>query len=635
MSTSNPSKRQREDEPVEPSKRQRQSKPRSQAQHQQLPDGNLYRFQIVTTAMNKSPYGYYQVAQVGYGAPQPGAYSLHPDPEMHTGQYGQTLLPLPPMMSHAVGHPGYAAAQPVPTQASPRALEELSKPSDVSNQTPGNSLEHLYASSAAPPTPSAPSSTDDSVQKNLYASQKQWLQVAKDDLESRLITTVPGIDKIHWLVGNKMPSDKDLVPSHVWHLRSFQPSKRYIAYQYLVSLARHMIKYDQPSKEYQDLWTALSGFRTRLVQHEREWLADMKRGTAEEIVNFLKRVGNDQAADTMVTQAMVDESDAYQKARLPALLNAHQGADTTHPRAPTAAQRPSEQNKSEKNGKTASPIHQDASVKPDKIKYSNDRVRVPEYPPDELSYYTPNSHTGMYKCRHPHETKNSCCQKGLTAAKMRSSIQKEITTWRSRVEMLIHKGQLDPRHKTWDKIYNLAIKKERETTAMALAGQAAKEEAEARVEKARQEQRKEKRLQHAAQIREDEEKRKAEEEKRTEEKQEKEINEAITASREPPASLTKQPEAKVKKLTPDAKAAALKKHKRERQNCKALESRKKWPNWDRFNAWWAVERLQAEGAVLSAEQRALLQGPEPSGIPDRNPDFIKKKETEKKAGERK
>ncbi|KAI1667953.1 hypothetical protein L13192_08662 [Pyrenophora tritici-repentis] len=588
MPTSRPQKCQREDEPVEPSKRQRQQTSRSLAPEQQhFPNEDLHMSYIDHMAMNRSPY-------------RPSA------------------PPSPPSASH-------------------QAPKKSMKNSHISHQAPDQRIELPSAASASSPNPSAPSDTDDSAQIQLFALQKQWLEAAKDDLQPRLITKVPGIEKQHWLVGSKMPSDKDLVPSHIWHLRSFQPSKRYVAYQHLSLLARNMIKHDQRSKEYQTLWTAISSFRIRLVQHERDWLASVKKSTPEEIVERLKRIGYEQAINTMVTKAMVDEFDKYQKARLPALSNAHQGAQTTQPQTLPAVQAPSEHNKSEKNSKvssksplqsplapatTAQPARQNPSVKPDKVKYPNDLVRVPEYPLDHISDYTPNSETGMYKCRHPHETKQSCCQTGLTENKMRASIQKEIFSWRGRVEMLIHKGELDPRHKTWDRTCNVTLKKQEQAAAERLATQKAKEDAEERVAKARQERRKEKRLQQAAKAKEDEKKR------------QKEVDEAIAAGREPPAPVTKQPGVNGKGITTDAKAAALKKHMRLHQDCQALESRKKWPNWDRFDAWWDVKRLRVEGAALSAEQRALLQEPEPSALSDKDPNFLKKKAAEKKAEEK-
>lgn len=88
-------------------------------------------------------------------------------------------------------------------------------------------------------------------------------------------------------------------------------------------------------------------------------------------------------------------------------------------------------------------------IKPDRIKYPGDKVRVPEYPFDKLSDFTPRP-DGRYSCSHPFPLDKNCCKYGYSATAKKMAIKKSIETWRRQVETLIDKGDLDERHKTWE-----------------------------------------------------------------------------------------------------------------------------------------------------------------------------------------
>lgn len=88
-------------------------------------------------------------------------------------------------------------------------------------------------------------------------------------------------------------------------------------------------------------------------------------------------------------------------------------------------------------------------IKPDRIKYPGDKVRVPEYPFDKLSDFTPRP-DGRYSCSHPFPLDKNCCKYGYSASAKKMAIKKSIETWRRQVETLIDKGDLDERHKTWE-----------------------------------------------------------------------------------------------------------------------------------------------------------------------------------------
>ena len=569
---SRPSKRQRKQEVVEPSKRQRKGVSQIQLEHQQkVTSGNAYTPYNEYNTSSQSLYANHQptqALQAGYRSPQHGEYPVYLLHELETAQYGQAVHQQPEQYN-PVAYQGDAAAHTISSQGQTAQVQE--------------SLEESSAPTTALPTLFTFSNTDDSAQKKLFTLQKRWLQASTDDLHGPSIATVPGINAQYWSLGDKNISEIDLVPSLVWRLRSFSPSERFVAYQYLILLARKMVKHAQQSKEYQELWTALSTFRAHLIQHERDWVAKIKTGTKNEKLRRLLRVGQDQAADTAVTQAMIDAFNQYQKQNLPVQLETHQTSKVPQTQMPVPDQEFVAQGQEKQERKavptalprvsltTAAITHstsQTTTVKPDKIKFSSDLVPVPEYLPDNISYYTPNQSTGMYKCRHAWETKNRCCREGLTQARMRSSILKDITCWRGRVEKLIDEGKLDPRHKTWRKTYNAGIKLREQVAAEQAARRKAKEEEEKRAEQAEKERRRQKLTEEAARYKEAEDKRLAGAKRRQEEKSQKQLADALTAPHKP-ATLTRRLGVQVQgnsaakalpKAVPSANASALKKH---------------------------------------------------------------------------
>ena len=570
---SRPSKRQREQDVVEPSKRPREGVSQSQLEHkQEVASDNAYTQYNKYSASGQSLYANRQPTQAPntrYRTPQQGEYPVYHLHGVETAQYGQAVYQQPEQYNSDT-YQGYTA-----TYTNP--------PLDQTVQAHG-SLQELSALTTTVPTLPNPFDTDDSTQKKLFDLQKQWLQAAADDIQERLITTVPGINAQCWSLGDKNNiSEIDLVPSLVWRLRSFSPSKRYVAYRYLTLLARKMIKHDQWSQEYQELWTALSTFRSYLLQHERDWVANMKVGTKDEKLSRLLKVGKEQAAATVVNQAMIDAFDQYQERNLPVLSKTYKSSKAPQTQTPTRVQESAVHGQKKQERKavptalpqvsltpaaTTEPNSQVAKVKPDKIKFPSDLVPVPEYPPDDISYYTPNQSTGMYKCRHAWETRNRCCKEGLTKTKMRSSILKHITCWRGRVERLIDEGKLDPRHKTWPKTYNVGIKLREQVAAEQEVSKKVKEEEEERAEQAEKERRRQKLAEEAARYQEAENKRLAGAKRRQEEKRQKQLADALAA----PIKLTtsarrlgvqdqSNPAAKISpKAVPSANAPTFKKH---------------------------------------------------------------------------
>jgi hypothetical protein len=88
-------------------------------------------------------------------------------------------------------------------------------------------------------------------------------------------------------------------------------------------------------------------------------------------------------------------------------------------------------------------------IKPHRIKYPGDKVRVPEYPFDKLADFTPRP-DGRYPCSHPFPLDKNCCKYGYSMASKKSAIKKSLETWRRQVETLIDKKDLDESHKTWE-----------------------------------------------------------------------------------------------------------------------------------------------------------------------------------------
>jgi hypothetical protein len=55
----------------------------------------------------------------------------------------------------------------------------------------------------------------------------------------------------------------------------------------------------------------------------------------------------------------------------------------------------------------------------------------------------------------------------------------------------------------------------------------------------------------------------------------------------------------------------LRLHERRHREAFNREQRKKWPNWDLFNAWWQAQRLKALNSLFSTDEKNLLNTGEP------------------------
>ncbi|KAH6620544.1 hypothetical protein C7974DRAFT_458805 [Boeremia exigua] len=101
----------------------------------------------------------------------------------------------------------------------------------------------------------------------------------------------------------------------------------------------------------------------------------------------------------------------------------------------------------------------DRRKRPDRTKYPEDTVPVPEYPFDKLADFVPMAN-GRYVCYHSNRNPPlDCCLNGLTRSAKKHSIRKGLDIWKARVEKLIDQGKLNYKHKTWE---NWAVQKLRE-----------------------------------------------------------------------------------------------------------------------------------------------------------------------------
>ncbi|CAN9326840.1 unnamed protein product [Alternaria alternata] len=64
--------------------------------------------------------------------------------------------------------------------------------------------------------------------------------------------------------------------------------------------------------------------------------------------------------------------------------------------------------------------------------------------------------------------------------------------------------------------------------------------------------------------------------------------------------------------------------KQDFEDCRLVEQRKKWPDWPRFEEWWAARLSQVQLLQLSQDQKIVLKRPEPSSIADREAAFDEK-----------
>ncbi|KAI4670624.1 uncharacterized protein J4E79_000910 [Alternaria viburni] len=245
-----------------------------------------------------------------------------------------------------------------------------------------------------------------------------------------------------------------------------------------------------------------------------------------------------------------------------------------------------------------------------------DKVSVPPHP-GELEDFTPHEVTGMYKCNHQFET-GACCTEGVTKERKRASISRDKSAWKRKVEKLVKKGDLNKSHITW-KTELSSNKKEDPKTKNAEKGRPQSEKkADATAKKeARKEQRKKWREQPHDEI--DAEGAPGSIVAPNPLEQDDLFTSKVESKRSSEEQAAAAESARQEKIAKD-----LKKYGWDLKRCKRMEDMKKWPTWSRFNEYWAAKRLEVQQLQLSPEQHTLLQGWEPSAIPDKNPAFVKK-----------
>jgi hypothetical protein len=469
---------------------------------------------------------------------------------------------------------------------------------------------------------------------------EQWLIDAQPDLQGKIIAIVPGIPTKQSTIGAlDVPIDYMLVPRDIWRLRSLSPSQRYAAYHGMVERGREMSKSSQASNEYQGHWKCIVTVRESLLRRERNFAKTFKQGTPAYVERW-KNIVEEQAVETPVDKKMVDkyaeypESNASKLSLLDAAVKTRLLASDQVP----AEQKPAMQQKPlpQPQAPIAAPpvVAKSKPVetfRPDMRRHPQDKVKVPPYPLDKLEYFTPSPVTGRYKCMHEFATKGKCCKEGLSKNAMKASIHRSISTWMRKVERLIDKGLLHPSHKTWENFHD---PKQRDAKRLRDSRNAEKYAETQRVEEeraAREEEvrvRNEKKAATLARL-----KKKWREQPRSAFDAESALTPILAPDPlEQDAASTTQLSLEEESATEiefrENIAKELKKHEqlfKERRRC---ENMKKWPNWPRFNAWWAARRVEVQLFELSPEQETILKGPEPSGIPDKNPAFVKGKRAE-------
>ncbi|KAF1829028.1 hypothetical protein BDW02DRAFT_613155 [Decorospora gaudefroyi] len=473
------------------------------------------------------------------------------------------------------------------------------------------------------PVPFSASAT----QQTLFATQKQWLQNAAADLTGRPIITVPGIDPRLWSLGATQGANRILLaPRHIWRLRSLAPYKRYVAYSQMTWLARRMVEHDQASSQYQQYWKNIVALGARLMQVEQGWVASFTGTHAEKMHRFIW-VRDLQAVPTPVDQSMVHEFHRYQAGMVwGPIATADKERQRPQPRA--AANRETPASQTQKPLLIPQPeagAQPRQNIKPDKIKHPGDAVSVPAYPFDSIEDYTADA-KGRYQCRHDSDTGRKCCTEGLTKSGMKASIQKEISTWKAKVEVLIERGALNAAHMTWSIYQNARLRAKQRAEEMKVKSVKEKAESRAAAKRQQQQQEREQRQQQQPQ--------RAYEQREQELLQYQHLLDAAAPTAPPPANLSSLSPIPAPQSTPsqcapqaaraDEKLKALKTHDRFQRQCSGKEAQKQWPNCARFNAWWEAKRLTIQEALLSPEQQSALNDPEPSGMPDKNPNFVKK-----------
>ncbi|KAI4673495.1 uncharacterized protein J4E84_011021 [Alternaria hordeiaustralica] len=460
--------------------------------------------------------------------------------------------------------------------------------------------------------------------------QEQWLIDAQPDLQGTPVTTVPAISAKQGTVGAAVrPRIELLVPRDVWRLRALPPLQRYIAYHHMVELGCRMSQCGQASEEYLKLWNRIVNVQTSLMEREMELANKFKENTAETRASWSQLV----AFQTVETPVNWEMRVAYKNYRDRATACGTPAEDLAVESQPSTSGQVLEQQKpdtwqkpvpkpqtsisSEPTVTSSVPVE---TIRPDQVKHPLDTVSVPPYP-GELEDFTPHEVTGRYKCNHQFET-GDCCTEGVTKERKRASISRDKSAWKRKMEELVKKGDLDKSHITW-KTEQSPKRSEDQTMKHAekerLRGEK-KADASAKKEARKERSKKWREQPHNA-------------------------NDAGAAlgpilapnSLEQDVASTSEVDSELspEEQAADAEAAfqeevakKLKKYEWDIKRCRLYERRKKWPNWPRFNEYWEVKHLEAQGFQLSPEQIIISKGDEPSGIPDKNPAFVKKKAEE-------
>ena len=452
--------------------------------------------------------------------------------------------------------------------------------------------------------------------------QEQWLIDARPDLQGTPVTIVPAIPAEQGTIGSAVDcKDEILVPRDVWRLRSLICSKRYIAYRQMAELGRQMSEYDQTSKENQSLWKRITTFEASLIEAEVEFANRLKQDTAETRARW-DRIVAAQAVGTLVDQDMVAAYAQY--CGIASATSPVDVADTTQ--LPTSGQVLAGQNSLPQPQTPRTPAPTVTSsvpvepIKPDQRKHHLDKVSVPPYPGD-IEDFTPHEVTGMYKCNHQYET-GACCIEGVTKDRKMASISRNKSVWKRKVEDLVKKRDLHESHTTWQK------------------DQPSKNKEDQKMKNAEKERlRNERKADTSA---------KKEATKEQRKKWRDEPHDATDAGAAPGPILAPNPLEQDyssaseldSELSAEEQAAAaetafqeeiakkLKQYEWDIKKCRLYEGRKKWPNWSRFDEWWAAKHLEIQHLQLSPEQEIILKGDEPSCLRDKNPAFMKKKAEE-------
>ncbi|KAI4908002.1 uncharacterized protein J4E92_011006 [Alternaria infectoria] len=449
--------------------------------------------------------------------------------------------------------------------------------------------------------------------------QEQWLIDAHPDLQGTPVTTVPAISAKQGTIGTAIDrKDEMLVPRDVWRLRSLPSYKRYIAYRQMAELGRQMSEYDQTSKENQSLWKRITTFEASLIEAEVKFANRLKQDTAETRARW-DRIVAAQAVGTLVDQDMVA---AY--AQYCGIASATSPVDVTATtQLPTsdqvlAGQNPLPQPQTSRVPvPTVTPSIPVEPIRPDQVTHPLDKVQVPPHP-GELEDFTPHEVTGMYKCNHQYET-GACCTEGVTKERKRASISRDKSAWKRKVEDLVRKGDLDTSHITWKKEQSPSKGKDQKMETAEKGRLRDEKKADA---SAKKEARKERSKKWREQPHDEVDAGAAPEPILAPNPLE---QDAASASEDGFGLSSEEEAAAAEAAFQEEVAKKLKKYEWDIKNCRLYERRKKWPNWPRFNEYWEVKHLEAQGFQLSPEQRIISEGDEPSGIPDKNPAFVKKK----------